>query len=133
MNSIIISPKFNKENILSIHLKNNDKKDFNNIKLCFSLIYSIISVEGASITKQVGRYYELNLKKKHLLLNEKNIINIQLQIPRTGTYNLSCGPEGTFILDENDNLIQSELKTLIFDKPINRKFYNRKVYKPNDS
>ena len=125
MNSIIISPKFNKENILSIHLKNNDKKDFNNIKMCFSLIYSIISVEGASITKQVGRYYELNLKKKHLLLNEKNIINIQLQIPRTGTYNLSCGPEGAFILDENDNLIQSELEILIFDQPIKKKFYGK--------
>ena len=125
MISIIISPKFNKENILSIHLENKDKKDFKNIKLCFSLIYSIISLEGASITKQVGRYYELNLKKKHLLLNEKNIINIQLQIPRTGTYNLSCGPEGAFILDENDNLIQSELETLIFDQPIKRKFYDK--------
>lgn len=125
MISIIISPKFNKENILSIHLKNNDKKDFNNIKMCFSLIYSIISLEGASITKQVGRYYELSLKKKHLLLNEKNIINIQLQKPRTGTYNLSCGPEGAFILDENDNLIQSELETLIFDQPIKRKFYDK--------
>ena len=109
MISIIISPKFNKENLLSIHLENKDKIIFKNIKLCFSLVYSIRSLEGAIITKQVGRYYELNLMKKNLLSNEKNIINIQLQTPRTGTYNLSCGPEGIFILDDSNNLIQSEL------------------------
>ena len=64
MISIIISPKFNKENLLSIHLENKDKINFKNIKLCFSLVYSIKSLEGAIITKQVGRYYELNLIKK---------------------------------------------------------------------
>ena len=56
MISIIISPKFNKENLLSIHLENKDKINFKNIKLCFSLVYSIKSLEGAIITKQVGRY-----------------------------------------------------------------------------
>jgi len=60
MISIIISPEFNKENILSIYLENKDKKNFKNIKLCFSLVYSIKSLEGAIITKQVGRYYELS-------------------------------------------------------------------------
>jgi hexosaminidase len=123
MISIIISPKFNKENILSIHLENKDKKDFKNIKICFSLVYSVKSLKGASIIKQVGRYYELKLKNKDLLLNEKYKINIELQTPRIGTYNLSCGPEGLFVLDENDNLIQSELETLIFDRPIKKKFY----------
>ena len=112
MNSIIISPKFNKENILSIHLKNNDKKYFKNIKLCFSLIYSIKSLEGALITKQIGRYYELQLKKEDIPLNSEHVVNIQLQASRLGTYNLSCGPEGLFILGEDDNLISSELKKL---------------------
>jgi hexosaminidase len=125
MISIIISPKFNKENLLSIHLENKDKINFKNIKLCFSLVYSIKSLEGAIITKQVGRYYELNLMKKNLLSNEKNIINIQLQTPRTGTYNLSCGPEGIFILDDSNNLIQSELKNLKFDQPITKKNYEK--------
>ena len=48
MISIIISPKFNNENILSINLENKNKKDFKNIKLCFSLVYSIKFIEGAS-------------------------------------------------------------------------------------
>ena len=30
---------------------------------------------------------------------------LKLQTPRIGTYNLSCGPEGVFLLDENENLI----------------------------
>ena len=125
MISIIISPKFNKENILSIHLENKDNRNFKNIKLCFSLIYSIKSIEHAIIVKQIGRYYELNLKSKDLLFNEIKIIDIQLQTPRLGTYNLTCGPEGVFLLDENENLIQSELKNLNFDEPIKKKFYEK--------
>ena len=125
MISIIISPKFKKENILSIHLQDINKKKFKNVKLCFSLIYSIKSLEGAIITKQVGRYYELNLENKDSLLNAKYIINIQLQIPQTGTYNLSCGPEGAFILDENDNLIKSKVEKLKFDEPIKKRFYDK--------
>jgi len=125
MISIIISPKFKKENSLSIHIKNKDKKIFTNIKLCFSLIYSIKRLEGAIISKQVGRYYELQLKKERILSNEERIINIQLQTSRTGTYNLSCGPEGLFILDNSDNLISSQLKKLKFDQPIIKKIYEK--------
>ena len=124
MISIIISPKFNKENLLSINLKHEDDRILQNIKLCFSLVYSIKSLKGAKIIKQVGRYYELELKKSDLL-NKEHVINIQLQIPRTGTYNLSCGPEGAFILDDSDNLIPSKLKKLKFDKPIIKKIYKK--------
>ena len=125
MISIIITPKFNKENVLSINLENKNNKNFKNIKLCFSLVYSIKSLNGAIIVKQIGRYYELNLENKDLLSNENKTIYILLQTPRIGTYNLSCGPEGVFLLDENENLIQSELKNLIFDQPIKKKIYEK--------
>ena len=66
-----------------------------------------------------GKKSEKTILSKNIpfsnLSNEKNIINIQLQTPRTGTYNLSCGPEGIFILDDSNNLIQSELKNLSYD------------------
>ena len=125
MISIIISPKFNKENILCLFLKNIDKKNFKDIKLCFSLIYSIKSVEKAFIIKKIGRYYELNLEKRDLLFNEDITIKIKLQNPRIGSYNLSCGPEGVFILDKNENLIHSQLKNLKFDQPIKKKIYRK--------
>ena len=59
--------------------------------------------------KQIGRYYELSLEKKDLISSEQMTILINLQTPRIGTYNLSCGPEGIFILDQNENLIKSNL------------------------
>ena len=124
MISIIISPKFNKENELSIHLENINKNYFKNITLCFSLIYSIKSIEGAIIKKQIGRYYELNLKNNDLPSLKIQTIKIILQTSKTGTYNLSCGPEGVFVLDENKNLIRSELKKLNFEKPIPKKHYD---------
>ena len=125
MISIIISPKFNKENVLTIYLENKDKNNFKNIKLCFSLVYSIKSLEGAIIVKQIGRYYELILTNNNLLSYQNHTINIILQTSRIGTYNLSCGPEGVFLLDENENLIESELKKLTFEQPIRKKQYDR--------
>jgi len=127
MISIIITPKFNKENILSINLENKDKKDIKNIKLCFSLVYSIQALQGAIISKQIGRYYELTLINKDMLSNYSATINIKLQTPRIRSYNLSCGPEGTFVLDKNENLLQVELKNLTFDFPIKKKIYE-KIY-----
>ena len=114
MISIMISPKFNKENILCINIKNIDKKNFKNIKICFSLVYSIKSIQKAIIVKQIGRYYELSLEKKDLISSEQMTILINLQTPRIGTFNLSCGPEGLFILDQNENLIKSKSRNLIF-------------------
>ena len=85
-------------NIISTITKNNQLRiDISNLnlehgdfKLCFSLVYSIISIDGAEILKQVGRYYELKTKNNSFLLT--------LQKPRIGTYNLSCGPEGIFMI-----------------------------------
>ena len=31
------------------------------------------------------------------------IIVVELQIPRIGSYNMSCGPEGIFIIDDKNN------------------------------
>ena len=89
-------------NIISTITKNNQLRiDISNLnlehgdfKLCFSLVYSIISIDGAEILKQVGRYYELKTKNNSFLLT--------LQKPRIGTYNLSCGPEGIFMITKNN-------------------------------
>ena len=59
MSSIIISPKFNNKNFLEIVLKNNSKESLGKFKYCFSLIYSIKNVKGATIFRKTGRYYEL--------------------------------------------------------------------------
>ena len=81
-----INISFTKENKLKIIL--DDKLVDSNLKLCFSLVYSIKSISGGEITKQIGRYYELSIKKNTILLD--------LQIPKIGNFNLSCGPEGIF-------------------------------------
>ena len=84
---------FTNENKLKINL--DDKLVDSNFKLCFSLVYSIKSITGAHITKQIGRYYELSIEKK--------LIFLDLQIPRIGNFNLSCGPEGIFIINKLNN------------------------------
>ena len=59
MTFIIVTPKFNSANLLEIKINNQSNNNFSQLKLCFSLVYSIIKVEGAQIIKQIGRYYEL--------------------------------------------------------------------------
>ena len=56
-----INISFTNENKLKIIL--DDKLVDSNLKLCFSLIYSIKSISGGEITNQIGRYYELSIKK----------------------------------------------------------------------
>ena len=60
-----INPSFTKKNQLKLNLS----KDLvnQNFKLCFSLVYSIKSIEGAEIIKQIGRYYELKIKSNIIL------------------------------------------------------------------
>ena len=87
-----INPSFTKKNQLKLDLSKNILG--RNFKLCFSLVYSIKSIEGAEILKQIGRYYELDIKD--------NIIIINLQSTKTGSYNKSCGPEGVFIINKNN-------------------------------
>ena len=77
MKTFTISPKFNSRNLLELHLKNNSIKSYDSFKLCFSLIYSIISLEGAEILKQIGRYYELNLDKRKVSLSIKLLEELQ--------------------------------------------------------
>ena len=108
MNPDII-PRFTANNQLVISLENLNL-EHGSFKLCFSLVYSIQSLKGARILKQIGRYYELETKDNELL--------IDLQIPRTGSYNLSCGPEGIFIINSANELIKVKLHELKFDKEI---------------
>ena len=103
MYSISISPRFNKKNLLEIILKNTSEEKLIDIKVCFSLVYSIKSLEAATIFKQVGRYYELILNQNIIYPKESRKVILKLQTPRIGTYNLSCGPEGLFILSKNNN------------------------------
>ena len=70
----------------------------------------------------------MNLKNNDLPSIKNQTIKLILQTSKTGTYNLSCGPEGVFILDENENLIQSELKKLNFENPIYQKNIMENTY-----
>ena len=109
-----INISFTNENKLKIIL--DDKLVDPNLKLCFSLVYSIKSISGGEITKQIGRYYELSIKKNTILLD--------LQIPKIGNFNLSCGPEGIFIIDTlNNSKLNINVSDLIFEKPIKKKTY----------
>ena len=109
-----INISFTNENKLKIIL--DDKLVDSNLKLCFSLVYSIKSISGGEITKQIGRYYELSIKKNTILLD--------LQIPKIGNFNLSCGPEGIFIIDTlNNSKLNINVSDLIFEKPIKKKTY----------
>ena len=120
MNTIIVTPKFTKENLLLINLENLIGENF---KLCFSLVYSIESSENAIISKQVGRYYEFLFNTENVNFSKSKKIILKLQTPFIGSYNQSCGPEGLFILDEKENLIPVYLKRLTFDNSIEKKEY----------
>ena len=73
-------------------------------KICFSLVYSIEDISGATILNKVGRYYELHSQQDEIFLT--------LQEPRIGSYNLSCGPEGLFILDKKNQNFQLAVRNL---------------------
>ena len=124
MSSIIISPKFSKNNLLEIDLQNNSKQTFVDIKLCFSLVYSIESIKGARIVKQIGRYYELQFDNNPSLSKNFRNLTIKLQNTRIGTYNLSCGPEGIFIINKKEERVDIKVNELIFQKPIHLKEYD---------
>ena len=91
---------FTQNNKLKIQIINNQyvHGDF---KICFSLVYSIQDISGATISKKLGRYYEIHSQEDEIFLT--------LQEPRIGSYNLSCGPEGLFVLDKNDKNIECKI------------------------
>ena len=110
-----INPSFTKKNQLKLNLSKNLVNQ--NFKLCFSLVYSIQSIEGGEIVKQTGRYYELNI--------HNNTVLIDLQKPRIGSYNMSCGPEGTFIIDNKNKHIKVEVTDLKFENEIAEVIYDQ--------
>ena len=50
---------------------------------------------------------------------------IDLQIPRIGSYNKSCGPEGTFIIDNKNNYIEVKVTDLNFENEIEEVKYDQ--------
>ena len=110
-----INPSFTKKNQLKLNLSKNLVNQ--NFKLCFSLVYSIQSIQGAKISNQNGRYYEITI--------QKNTVFIDMQIPRTGSYNMSCGPEGAFIIDDKNNHIGVKVSDLKFENEIKEVKYDQ--------
>lgn len=115
---------FTKNNKLKLSIFKNQFQH-GEFKICFSLVYSIQTIQGGSIIKKVGRYYEINTEQDEIFLS--------LQEPRIGSYNLSCGPEGLFVLDKNDKKIECKVKPLNFESPIPQIVYsedNNKIFNP---
>ena len=100
---------FTKNNQLKISITNNVNQSLD-LKICFSLVYSIENIAGWTILKKIGRYYEIS--------PEKNEIILILQNPRIGSYNLSCGPEGLFVIDSKEKKLECVIHPLKFEKPI---------------
>ena len=111
-----IHPVFTQNNQLRIEISNLNLKH-GEFKFCFSLVYSIISVEGAEIVKQVGRYYELK--------TSQNTIYLTLQPSRISSFNLSCGPEGVFIINKSEEHVKVDLRILIFENEIKSPSYEQ--------
>ena len=100
---------FTQNNKLKVSIFNNQFQH-GDFKICFSLVYSVQAVKGGSIVKKVGRYYEIN--------STQDKVFFSLQEPRSGSFNLSCGPEGLFVLDKNEKKIECKVHPLKFENPI---------------
>ena len=100
---------FTASNQLKISITNNANQILH-LKICFSLVYSIENIAGGTILKKIGRYYEISPKKNEIILI--------LQNPRIGSYNLSCGPEGLFVIDSKEKKLECVIHPLKFEKPI---------------
>ncbi len=115
---------FTKNNKLKLSISNNSHQH-GNFKICFSLVYSIQDIEGGKISKKVGRYYEI--------FSEQDELIFTLQKPRIGSYNLSCGPEGLFIIGKNDEKLECKINVLKFEDPIPEIIYSNdqeKIFDP---
>ena len=106
---------FTKENKLKLSIDNNPY-EHGDFKICFSLVYSIQDIDGGTIFKKVGRYYEIYSKQKEVTLT--------LQQSRIGSYNLSCGPEGLFIIGKNNKKLDCNFNPLQFEDPISEVTYS---------
>jgi hypothetical protein len=115
---------FTSSNQLKMSIANNANQHLG-LKICFSLVYSIESVDGGTITKKVGRYYEILIEKSEIFLT--------LQKTKIGSYNLSCGPEGLFVIDDADKKLECFIHPLTFESPIPRvqyTEYQEKILQP---
>ena len=110
-----INSIFTKNNQLKISILNSQYKH-GDFKICFSLIYSIQEIDGGIISKKVGRYYEI--------YSDQDEVIFTLQKPRIGSYNLSCGPEGLFVLGKNNQIIECKIEPLKFENPIPQILYS---------
>ena len=100
---------FTKNNKLKISILNNQYRH-GDFKICFSLIYSIQEIDGGIISKKIGRYYEI--------YSEQDEVIFTLQEPRIGSYNLSCGPEGLFVIGKNEEKLECNIIPLKFEEII---------------
>ena len=64
---------FTSSNQLKMSIANNLNQHLG-LKICFSLVYSIESVDGGTITKKVGRYYEILIEKSEIFLDRKSVV-----------------------------------------------------------
>ena len=100
---------FTKNNKLKISILNNQYRH-GDFKICFSLVYSIQEINGGIISKKIGRYYEI--------YSEQDEVIFTLQEPRIGSYNLSCGPEGLFVIGKNEEKLECNIIPLKFEEII---------------
>jgi len=100
---------FTKNNKLKISILNNQYRH-GDFKICFSLVYSIQEIDGGIISRKVGRYYEIQ--------SEQDEVIFTLQEPRIGSYNLSCGPEGLFVIGKNEEKLECNIIPLKFEEII---------------
>ena len=110
-----INSIFTKNNQLKISILNSQYKH-RDFKICFSLVYSIQEINGGIISKKIGRYYEI--------YSDQDDVTFTLQKPRIGSYNLSCGPEGLFVLGKNNQIIECKIDPLKFENPIPQILYS---------
>ena len=105
---------FTKKNKLQLSIDNNNYKH-GDFKICFSLVYSIQDIDGGIISKKIGRYYEIYSTKRE--------VNISLQRPRIGSYNLSCGLEGVFVIGKNEEKLECNIRPLQFEESLPEVIY----------
>jgi len=116
MTDLEISSKFNKQNILCVNVRNVSKKAIKDLKICFSLVYSIISLSNAKIIKNIARYYEVSQLQNKSILYPKKLwkFEIKLEKNKFNLYNISSGLQGIFCISNNKKILNIEIKSLKF-------------------
>ena len=112
-----ISTKFNRNNFLCINLKNISRSKIKNLKICFSLIYSIVNITNAKISKNLGRYYEIEqINNQNIDHNCKWSFKVKLERNKYNIYNISSGLEGVFCISRGGKKLKTKIQDLRFDQ-----------------